>query len=96
MNLIKIMAKKVSSAMYAKLVIEHLDRGAVNHDLEEICREIGEIQLLKKATGANTGGKSNNQEKEVHFANTDGDKFQGVCCFCNKRAGHKRADCTVR
>ena len=40
MDLIKIMAKKVNSPMYAKMVIEHLNQTATQHDLEELCGEI--------------------------------------------------------
>ena len=62
---IEIMAKKVNSSMYAKMVIKHLNKDATHHDLEELCGKISEIQRLKKATGASTGAKQNNQEKEV-------------------------------
>ena len=61
-ELIRMMAKKVSSSMFAKLIIEHLTQTANHHDLETLCNEIGEIQYLTKATG-NTGqsGKGSGQ-----------------------------------
>ena len=60
MDLIKIMAKKVNSLMYAKMVIKHLNQDATQHNLEELCGKISEIQRLTKATGASSGVKHNN------------------------------------
>ena len=53
-ELIRMMAKKVSNSMFAKLIIKHLTLTANHHNLETLCNEIGEIQRLAKATG-NTG-----------------------------------------
>ena len=85
-ELIKIMAKKVSSSMYAKIVIKHLNKTSTSHYSEEICREISEMQRLKKATrpGSNNGGQHNNKEKVVQLISTDGYRFQGVCGHHNK------------
>ena len=83
-DLTKIMANKVNSSMYANMVIEHLNQDATHHDFEELCGKISEIQRLTKVTGANSGAKHSNQEKEVQLTSTDGKKFQGVCGHCNK------------
>ena len=42
-DLIKIMAKKVNSSMYVKMVIKHLNQDATQHNLEELCGKISEI-----------------------------------------------------
>ena len=42
-ELINIMATKVNSLMYAKMVIEHLNQDATHHNFEELCGKISEI-----------------------------------------------------
>ena len=78
-DIVQIMAKKVNSSMYAKMVIKHLNQTVTQHDLEELCGEISEIQRLTKATGASLGAKHNNQEKEVQLTSIDGKRLQGMC-----------------
>ena len=45
-DLIKLLAKKQLSALYAKMVLDHLK--GTTHDLDTLCTEIGEIQRLTK------------------------------------------------
>lgn len=88
-KLIKIMATKVQSTVYAKMIIGHLN-GAAADDFDALCSKITEIQRLTKTM---SGGRTPKVEKEVQLANTDGNRFNGVCGYCNKKAGHKRAQC---
>ena len=44
-ELIKLMAKKVSNAMFARLIIKSLNQ-SLGQDLETICNKINEIQCL--------------------------------------------------
>ena len=46
-ELIKLMAKKVSNAMFSKLIIESLNQSS-GQDFETICNETNEIQRLTK------------------------------------------------
>ena len=45
-ELVKLLAKKVGNPTYAKLVIDHLNDIATNHDILTICTAINEVQEL--------------------------------------------------
>ena len=83
---IKVMAKKVNSATYSKIIVDHLNNPPA--DFEEICSEIAQIQRLSKTTGKNAGAN----DKEVQLAAADGE-FKGVCGNCKKVCGYKRKTC---
>ena len=42
-DLVKLLAKKVTSSVYAKMIIDHLHQGSTQHSLEQICTSIKEI-----------------------------------------------------
>lgn len=92
-DLIKIMAKKVNSQVYASEILKHLSDTSNPDDLENMCEEIAKIQRLTKK-----GGNSHGKEKEVQLASAEGGKgsFKGICGHCNKRCGYKRKDCPLR
>ena len=93
---IKIMAKKVESATYSKMILDHLK--GTNYDFEELCTDISKVQRMahasstykKEANGSSGKGK----EKEVQLTSASG-SFNGECSFCHKK-GHKRKDCKDR
>ena len=93
-DLVKQLAKKVTSSVYAKMIIDHLDNGAVNHSLEKICEDIRKIQRLTKANGTSQKPKG----KEVQLANADvaAGSFKGICGYCGEKCGYKRKDCPKR
>ena len=93
-DLIKLLAKKVGDPTFAKLIIDHLNKDPVHHDIQTICTEISQVQDLMAATGAakSTGGGG----KEVQLTSTEQYTFKGVCGHCKKKAGHKRAGCPDR
>ena len=93
-ELSRMIAKKVSGSIFAKLIIKHLALTANHYDLETLYNEIGEIQRLTKATG-NTGQSAKGSGKETSLANPEGGggAFKGKYRNCNK-VGHKRAQCT--
>ncbi len=94
MDLVKVMAKKVTNETYAKMIVDHLDAHATTPcDLEELCDKISKIQRLTKAKGGSGENKKKN-EKEVQLAAADGKgTFKGVCGNCKKVCGYKRATC---
>ncbi len=93
-DLVKLLAKKVTSPVYAKMIIDHLNKGSVNHSLEEICEEIRQIQRLTKATGVT--GKPKGKEVQLVDAEGSGGNFKGVCGWCNAKCGYRRKDCPKR
>ena len=94
MDLVKVMAKKVTNETYAKMIVDHLDAHATTPcDLEDLCDKISKIQRLTKAKGGSGENKKKN-EKEVQLAAADGKgTFKGVCGNCKKVCGYKRATC---
>ena len=93
-ELIKLMAKKVTNETYAKMIVDHLDgHSSTPCDLEVICSKINKIQRLTKAKGGTSNNKRKD-EKEVQLAYADGKgTFKGVCGNCKKVCGYKRATC---
>ena len=93
-DLIKIMAKKVNSSVYANEILKHLGDASQADDLETMCEEISKIQRLTKANGGNSRGK----DKEVQLTSAEGGKgdFKGICGHCKKRCGYKRKDCPLQ
>ena len=95
-DLIKLMARKVNSATYSKMILDHLGTGAA--DFERICTEISGVQRL---AGVGTGSRPNNknQGKEIAVVNQDGAKtgnFKGECNFCKKVCGYRIRDCPLK
>ena len=92
-ELIEILAKQVTSSTYVSMIVNHL-KAKTADDLEELCRDISEIQRLSKTTDGNGGNQGQDQkEKEVLLTGTD---FKGTCSYCDKKAGHKCKDCPER
>ena len=87
-DLIKNLAKRVDNAVYAKLIIDHLN--GANKSLDALCTEIDVIQALMKTT--NQSGTTRQAGKETALANTDTHTFKGRCGNYNK-VGHKHAHC---
>jgi len=83
MELVKLLVKKVSNALYAKMVIEHLK--GTSHNLDKLCMDIGEIQrLIKQVSGNHNPTKA--KEKEFQLASTEGNiNICGLCGNCKKR-----------
>ena len=86
-ELIKIMANKVTSATYVTKVMDHLQSSSANN-LEKLCSDISKIQCLTK-TGSEGGNCGDKKEKEVQSTSAN---FKGTCSHCNKK-GHKCKDC---
>ena len=75
--------------VYAKVIIDHLNGGAVNN-LDVLCTEIDAIQSLTKTT--NQSNSTRQAGKETALSNTETHTFKGKCRNCGK-VGHKRAQC---
>ena len=93
-DLIKLMARKVSLAMYTKMIVDHLKAGAAN-DFQGLCNDISTVQRLVGVSNSN--GKKKNSEKEIAVvgAKTAEKKKAGknvTCNHCHKK-GHVEADC---
>ena len=87
-DLIKKLAKRVDNAVYAKVIIDHLN--GANKDLDALCTEIDAIQTLTKTT--NQSGSTRQAGKENTLANKKMHAFKGRCGNCNE-VGHKCAHC---
>ena len=91
-ELIKVIAKKCKSPLYANMILQHLASNI--QDFESICETIGKVQQLTKGPG-DTPRADGRREKEVHLASAESARgnFSGICGYCKKKAGHKRKDC---
>ena len=94
-DLIKLMARKVNSATYSKMIIDHLNAGAAD-DFEAICSEISTVQRLA-GIGSNSNSKKNSSDKEIAVVNADDSKrsFKGKCNFCERVCGYREKDCPL-
>ena len=96
-DLIKLMARKVNSATYSKMILDHLGKTGPA-DFELICSEISGVQRL---AGVGSGSRNNgkNSGKEIAVVNQDGAKvgnFKGECNFCRKVCGYRAKDCPAK
>jgi len=95
-DLIKQLARKVNSATYSKMILDHLGSGNPA-DFERICSEISGVQRL---AGVGSGFRSKgNSGKEIAVVNQDGAKtgnFKGECNFCKKVCGYRIRDCPAK
>ena len=93
-DLIKVMAKKVTNETYTKMIVDHLDGHATTPcDLEVLCSKINKIQCLTKVKSG-TGNNKKKGKKEVQLAHADGKgTFKGVCGNCKKVCRYKPVTC---
>ena len=95
-DLIKLMARKVNSATYSKMILDHLGSAKAN-DFELICSEISGVQRL---AGVGSGSRpKENSGKEIAVVNPDGVKtgnFKGECNYCKKVCGYRIKDCPAK
>ena len=101
--LIKLLASKVESQVFVSMILKHLAQNPNQHNFEELCDEITEIQRLSKTNGVAPAQKP---EREVSLQNVD-TGTQGhrqkpregtvryACGYCGEQ-GHKRSECTKR
>ena len=94
-DLVKLLAKRVTSSVYAKMIIDHLNQGSTHHSLERICADIKEIQRLTKANGLGPAKPKGKEVQLVGAEASEGD-FKGVCGWCNAKCGYRRKDCPKR
>jgi hypothetical protein len=94
-DLIKLMARKINSATYSKMIIDHLNAGAAD-DFEAICSKISTVQRLA-GIGSNSNSKKNSLDKEIAVVNADDSKrsFKGKCNFCERVCGYREKDCPL-
>ena len=95
-DLIKLMARKVTSATYTKMIIDHMVARTAN-DFQELCNQISTVQRLVGVSNSNSNGKKKNAEKEIAVVGTEtaGKKKSGknvICNHCHKK-GHVEDDC---
>ena len=93
-DLIKLMARKVTSATYTKMIIDHMVATTPNN-FQELCNQISTVQRLVGVSNSN--GKKKNSEKEIAVVGTEtADKKKSgknvICNHCHKK-GHVEADC---
>ena len=85
-DLIKKLVKRVDNAVYAKVIIDHLN--GVTKDLDELCTEIDAIQSLTKST--NQSNSTRQAGKGTALASTETHTFKGKCGNSGE-VGHKRS-----
>ena len=95
-DLIKLMARKVTSATYTKMIIDHMVARTAN-DFQDLCNQISTVQRLVGVSNSNSNGKKKNAEKEIAVVGTEtaGKKKSGknvICNHCHKK-GHVEDDC---
>ena len=95
-DLIKLMARKVTSATYTKMIIDHMVAGTANN-FQELCNQISTVQRLVGVSNSNSNGKKKNAEKEIAVVETETaeKKKSGknvTCNHCHKK-GHVEANC---
>ena len=95
-DLIKLMARKVTSATYTKMIIDHMVAGTANN-FQELCNQISTVQRLVGVSNSNGKKKNSEKEKEIAVVGTETEdkKKSGknvICNHCHKK-GHVEADC---
>ena len=93
-DLIKLMARKVNSATYTKIIIDHLKLTS-GHSFQEICNDISTVQ--RSVGVSNSNGKKRNSDKEIAVVGTEtADKKKSgknvTCNHCHKK-GHVEVNC---
>ena len=63
-ELIKMLANKVTSLTYVSMIVNHL-KAATADNLEDLCRDISEIQRLSKTSSG--GGNQGPERKEKGY-----------------------------
>jgi len=87
-ELITIMAKKLNSSTYGKILLDHLKDTSCPDSLETVCNDINDVQRIVKAKGA-----TSKSEKEVSLA--AGDEEDDGCGYCGRK-NHKEANCQFK
>ena len=57
-ELVELLAKRVTSQTYSKMVLDHLDLSEDQHDLETICTKIDRVQRIGRTTSGSRGAQS--------------------------------------
>ena len=93
-DLIKLMATKINSATYAKMIVDHLNSVAANN-FELICTQISTVQRLAGISNSKSK-KSSDKEIAVVGTETATEKKKAgknvTCNHCQKK-GHKEEEC---
>ena len=92
-DLIKLIARKVNSATYTKMIIDHPKAGTANN-FQEICNKISTVQRLAGISNSKSK-KSSDKEIAVVGAETAEKKKAGKNVTCNfyHKKGHNEAGC---